>query len=30
MITKRARLEDVNTAFADMQQGRVIRTVLHT
>jgi S-(hydroxymethyl)glutathione dehydrogenase/alcohol dehydrogenase len=30
MITKRASLEDVNTAFAGMQEGRVIRTVLHT
>jgi S-(hydroxymethyl)glutathione dehydrogenase/alcohol dehydrogenase len=28
MITKRAHLADINTAFADMKAGRVIRTVL--
>jgi S-(hydroxymethyl)glutathione dehydrogenase/alcohol dehydrogenase len=28
MITKRGRLDDVNTAFDDMKAGRVIRTVL--
>jgi S-(hydroxymethyl)glutathione dehydrogenase/alcohol dehydrogenase len=28
MITKRCRLEDVNTAFADMKAGRVIRSVI--
>ena len=28
MITKRGRLEDINTAFEDMKAGRVIRTVI--
>jgi len=28
MITKRGRLDDINTAFDDMKAGRVIRTVL--
>jgi S-(hydroxymethyl)glutathione dehydrogenase/alcohol dehydrogenase len=28
MITKRGKLEDINTAFEDMKAGRVIRTVL--